>query len=147
MAGDRPVRSWTQLTSGYRCSLVTGAFACLFTLIVNLAVTIWAATLPNVDKDGKGRRVLFQGSCQTSKDLNVALHLLINLLSSLLLGASNYGMQCLTSPTREQVDKAHSGGRCLDIGIISLKNLGKQTRATKALWYTLVLSSVPLHLL
>lgn len=144
---SRPVRSWADITSGYRFSLVTGASGCLFTLIVNLAVTIWAATLPDEDQDGNGRRVLFQGSCKTSKDLNIGLHLLTNMLSSLLLGATNYGMQCLSSPTREQVDKAHASGCCLDIGIISLKNLWKQSRLTRALWYTLVVSSVPLHLL
>lgn len=146
MAG--PVaRNWRDITSGYRLSLVGGAVACLITLVINIVVTIWAGTLPDLDNDGRGRRVLYEGSCSKSKGINTGLHVLINLLSSVLLGASNYGIQCLSAPTREQVDKAHARGSYLDIGIVSVRNLGKQSRLTCTLWLTLILSSVPLHLL
>lgn len=140
-------RSWKDITSGYRFSLVSGAFACLVTLIVNISVTIWVAKLPDVDGDSGGRRVLYEGSCSKSKTINTGLHVLINLLSSVLLSASNYGIQCLSAPTREQVDKAHHQDDYLDIGVVSLGNLSHQTHLTRALWFTLFLSSLPLHLL
>lgn len=133
--------------SGYRLSLVGGAVACSVALIINLVVTIWAATLPDLDGDGSGRRVLYEGPCDVSKNLNTGLHVLINLLSSVLLAASNYEIQCLSAPTREQVNMAHAEGSFLDIGIVSIRNLRWQSRATRILWATLVLSSIPLHLL
>lgn len=136
-----------KVTSGYRFSLALGTVSCLFTLLINLAATIYAGTKPDLDNDGRGRRVLYTGSCDTSKNLNTVLHVLINILSSILLGASNYGIQCLSAPTREQVDKAHAKGTYLDIGIVSVRNLRHQTHLTRLLWVSLVLSSIPLHLL
>lgn len=148
MAGPA-VRSWGEITSGYRFSLVCGASSCLVILVVNLAVTIWAVTLPDVHSDGisMGRRVLYQGSCDQSRAINTGLHVLINIISSVLLGASNYGIQCLSAPTREQVDEAHARNDFLDIGIVSIRNMFRQTPGALGLWLLLVLSSVPLHLL
>lgn len=146
----RPVvHSWHDITSGYRLSLFWGAVACLVTLIFNVAVTIWAGTLPNVDDGGtfNGRRVLYEGSCDKSRQINTGLHLLINLLSSVLLGATSYAIQCLSAPTRKQIDDAHAKYDYLDIGIISVRNLLRQTPLTRVLWFALMLSSVPLHLL
>lgn len=70
-----------------------------------------------------------------------------NVLSTLLLGASNYTMQCLASPTREEVDRAHSQNRWLDIGVPSIRNLTRISSHRKVLWWLLVISGVPLHLL
>lgn len=147
MAPGREIHSWKDLTSGYRFSLVGGALACLVTLVVNISFMFWVTTLPEIDRDSVGRRVLYEGSCDTTKTINTVLHVFINLFSSILLGASNYGIQCLSSPTREQVDKAHAEDTYLDIGIVSVRNLSRQTRQTRALWFILFLSSVPIHLL
>jgi len=78
---------------------------------------------------------------------NTALHVLINALSTMLLAGSNYTMQVLSSPTRQDVDAAHARGQWLDIGVLSPRNLRLIPRKRAALWYTLALSSVPLHLL
>lgn len=147
MKGRRDRREWGMIGQGYRLSLVTGAVLSSTTLIINVGVTIWAATLTDHDKDGGGRRVLYEGSCDTSRKLNIALHVLINVMSSGLLGASNYGIQCLSAPTREQVDDAHAAGKYLDIGVLSVRNLRRQRGLARLLWFTLMLSSVPIHLL
>jgi hypothetical protein len=47
-----------------------------------------------------GTRILFQGSCSQTTRIDTGLHIIINILSTALLGASNYVMQCLGSPTR-----------------------------------------------
>lgn len=66
-------------------------------------------------------------------------------MGTILLGASNYTMQCLSSPTRAEVDAAHSKGKYLDIGLPSLRNLRGWKRIVP---YTfLVLSTLPLHFL
>ena len=75
------------------------------------------------------------------------MHVAINVLSTLLLGASNYSMQCLSSPTRREVDKAHSQGIWLDIGVPSVRNLRKLSTTRIVLWWLLAISSIPLHLL
>jgi hypothetical protein len=73
--------------------------------------------------------------------------LLINALSTILLSASNYTMQCLSAPTRSEVDDAHSTGKWLDIGVPSVRNLGRIARKRVILWWLLGASSLPLHLL
>lgn len=55
--------------------------------------------------------------------------------------------QCLSSPTRIEVDKAHAQGRWLDIGIPSIRNVRHLSRQRIKLWVLLALSSLPLHLL
>lgn len=79
--------------------------------------------------------------------MSLWLHLAINVLSTVLLGASNYCMQCLSSPTRGDVDKAHSKGVWLDIGVPSVRNLRRISGRRFALWCLLAVSSIPLHFL
>ena len=56
-------------------------------------------------------------------------------------------MQCLSSPTRSEIDKAHSHGAWLDIGVPSMRNLGRLSTNRVVLWWLLAISSIPLHLL
>ena len=56
-------------------------------------------------------------------------------------------MQCLSSPTRNEIDKAHSQGIWLDIGVPSFRNLRRLSTIRTVLWWLLAISSVPLHLL
>ena len=73
------------------------------------------------------------------------VHIGINVMGTLLLGASNYTMQCLSAPTRKEVDAAHANGRYLDIGLPSLKNLNGWKK--KLVFFLLIMSSLPLHFL
>lgn len=56
-------------------------------------------------------------------------------------------MQCLSSPTRSEIDKAHGQGVWLDIGVPSVRNLRRLSTSRIVLWWLLAISSVPLHLL
>jgi hypothetical protein len=69
------------------------------------------------------------------------LHIPINAIGTILLGASNYMIQCSSSPTRSEVDVANSKGRYLDIGLPSLKNLNG--RRKKVLFAFLIVSTMP----
>ena len=76
----------------------------------------------------------------------IAVHILINILSTVLLGASNVAMQCLAAPTRAELDKAHEKGTWMHIGVFGLRNVRFMSWGRILLCVVLALSSVPLHL-
>jgi hypothetical protein len=88
---------------------------------------------------------MYEGSCPWVKNVDTTIHVFINALSTLLLGASNLCMQVLAAPTRKEVDKEHSNHRWLDIGVPSWRNLRNVSRVRQGMWWCLGLSSIPLH--
>ena len=89
--------------------------------------------------------IIHEGDCVQVKRLNTIFHVATNILSSLLLGASNLCMQLLAAPTRDEVDRAHLKGKWLYIGVPSWRNLKHISMKRKAVWWCLGISSVPLH--
>ncbi|ORX97055.1 hypothetical protein BCR34DRAFT_497227, partial [Clohesyomyces aquaticus] len=77
---------------------------------------------------------------------STVFHLFINAGSTILLSASNYTMQVLCSPSREDIDIAHTKGSWLDVGLLSLRNLRSIPRRRAVMWFILAVSSIPLHL-
>lgn len=90
---------------------------------------------------------IFKGDCSRTEQISTGLHLVINLLSTLLLGASNMCMQLLVAPTRSEIDRAHKKFAWLDIGVPSLRNLRYIGRERLVIWVLLGFSSVPIHFL
>jgi hypothetical protein len=115
-------------------------------LCCNIAIIAVGAARGS-SSDAKGIWTIYQGNDVSIWRLNTALHVLINALSTVLLSASNYTMQVLSSPTRAEVDTAHARGSWLDIGILSPRNLRGIAKKRAVLWLILAASSVPLHLL
>ena len=130
---------------GWRMGITLCVATAITVFMINLILTIWALSRYGSKRGGIG--TIHEGSCKTTRRLSLWLHLIINILSTLLLGASNYTMQCLASPTREEVDRAHRQNRWLDIGVPSIRNLNSISPHRKILWWLLVISGVPLHLL
>lgn len=116
----------------------------LLVFLLNLCLTIVGS---RASGDNKG--VILEKDCAEIKRLNTGLHVLINILGTILLSGSNYCMQCLSAPTREEIDKAHGNvkRRWLDIGVPSIRNVRYIKVRRMILWLLLGLSSVPLHLL
>lgn len=112
--------------------------------LINLILTIWASKSFGVDA---GFGTIQHGNCHQTKRLSLWLHLAINVLGTALLSASNYTMQCLASPTRQDIDKAHAQNTWLDIGVPSVRNLSRITRKRTIFWWLLAISSLPLHLM
>ncbi|KAM7207248.1 hypothetical protein V8F20_002310 [Naviculisporaceae sp. PSN 640] len=108
---------------------------------VNLGAAIWATR--NSDK---GIAMVTDSNCATVKTQNMVIHLLINVLSSILLSGSNYCMQCLMGPTRQTIDKVHARKKWLDIGLLSFRNFGSMGKVDKMFWLMICISSLPLHL-
>lgn len=88
-----------------------------------------------------------QGSCKTSRSVTLWVDLATNVLSTLLLAASNNCAQILSSPTRTDMSRAHGAGKWLDIGVPSIRNLSGIAFWRTCLWMLLFTSSIPLHLL
>lgn len=118
-------------------------------LVGLIFATNLAVTLSAIRKYGseKGVGLIYEGDCETVKTLDQWIHLLINLLSTGLLSASNYCMQLQGAPTRANINQAHQAGIWLDIGVPSLRNLRHLGWQRRCLWAILALSSVPIHLL
>lgn len=146
--------------SGWKVGVTTWAALAIIVCLLNVAALIWATVL----HDGRGPIAsLYTGSCSTVSQLSLWMHLLINILSTLLLSGSNCKqrpahallksnvvadtMQVLVCPTRSEVDKAHADASWLDIGIPSLRNLRAISRVRILMWGIIGLSSFPLHLL
>lgn len=94
-----------------------------------------------------GFPVVYRGTCPQAEKINRDVHVAINALSTLALGASSYCMQLLSAPTRATIDRAHSSGGWLDIGVTSLRNLRCLGWGKGLVLTLLALSSLPLHLI
>ena len=129
--------------TGWRRGIFLGCISAFTVLGLNLIVTVIAAQAP-LHPSG---RTLFEGSCDTAARFNAGIHFLINVMSSVLLTASNYGMQCLSAPTRAEVDRLHQKRVWLDIGVLSVRNIRRIHWVRGLLWSILGLSSLPLHFL
>lgn len=108
-----------------------------------LAVLLWSRDESSPD----GVVTLYQGDCTVVRRADTATHLLINILSTLLMGASNMTLELIGAPTRKEVDKAHRAGTWLDIGVLSFRNLSRTSRVSCTIWCCLALSSIPIHFL
>lgn len=130
---------------GVRFCALSGSVVFLMNTIF-LLVGEGRAGFPSFSSNA-GKRVLYDGQCETTKKINIGVHLLINILSTILLGASNYCMQCMSAPTRSEAEQAHARFRWVDVGVPSIRNLSKIRGLRVVLWLLLGLSSLPLHLL
>jgi hypothetical protein len=132
---------------GWKFGVTGWAVAVIMTLLINIGFSVFAITGSRRGFD-KGIGTLLQGECSKITRYNIVAHLIINVMSTLLLSGSNYCMQCLSAPTRRDIDNAHKQGIALDIGIPSLRNLVAFSPNWKVLMWTLLgISSLPLHLL
>lgn len=146
---DGKVGKATAWEPGWRSAATGGAIVLSFCLIGNIVTLIWASVRPAVSNipDDDGNRVLFDGDCGTVNTIKTWSHLAINVVSTLILSTSTVCMQCLSAPTRAEVDEAHRMGKWLDVGILSTRNL-RNIPAVRIFLYTLLgITSIPLHLL
>jgi hypothetical protein len=141
------VGNWKQKSrfNGWQWGVLTGSAIGVLVLVINCVFLIVGATSGSGYNEGIA--TIFTGSADNVSQASTLLHILINILSTLLLSASNYAMQVLSAPTRNECVKAHRQGQWLDIGILSMRNIRSLTLRRKVLWFALSLSSVPLHLL
>ncbi len=124
--------------------LLTCSVTSVIIFLINLSCTAVFKAKWGSDSD---INTLYQGDCSKTEKISTGLHVIINLLSTLLLGASNLCMQLLAAPTRSEIDRAHQKFIWLDIGAPSLRNLRHVGRERLVICVVLGISSVPLHFL
>jgi hypothetical protein len=132
--------SWDVRFSGWRGGIVGFSFLAVVVLMINISVLVWTAT--HLD-DGHYATVTVR-SCKSVGKMTFYAQLIINMFSTVLLAGSNYCMQCLSSPTRSEVDSAHAQNSYLNIGILSWRNVVSFRKRRMCLLLALVLSGVPL---
>lgn len=129
---------------GWRFGLAMSASSATIVLLMNVLIVVVAVSTSKLEN---GIGTLFTGDCKRVSTWNTALHILINALSSILLSASNYAMQVLSSPARSECDAAHARRDWLDIGANGVRNLTRVAWQRRILWTLLGVSSIPIHLL
>lgn len=81
--------------SGWRLTLTLASLSCLLVLALNLGFTLWAIRHRSpMEENENNKGVLYEGPCVKVKGLDIGLHFVINILSTVLLAASNYCMVC-----------------------------------------------------
>lgn len=134
-----------QYIGGWRSGLALATLAVALVTITNFLFLFLSVSIISFSSNGEG--YLYSGNCKTAKEYNIWIHLVINVLSTLLLGASNYTKQVLTGPTRDEIVIAHAQEMALQIGVPSLRNLAMISRRRVKAWILLALSALPIHLM
>jgi len=129
----------------WKAGLYMGFYASLLVLVGNFVLLLVGCLSYGGIVNGIG--TVAQGTPEEMQRLGTRYHILINILSTILLTSSNYAMQILCAPTREEIEKSHKQGKWLDIGLMSIRNLRHVRRTRAILWCILAFSSMPLHLL
>jgi hypothetical protein len=112
--------------------------------VTALAVMIWAVIHYPVEGD---TGTIYTGSCQMVHYIDGLSHVVLNIVSTLFLGAGNYCMQVLVAPSRKDVDKAHKNGISMDVGIHSIRNIWRMSYLKRTMWIFLGTTSTTMHLL
>ena len=112
-----------------------------------LLITLTSLLVAVISGSPSGGVGTITGSCDTVKGMDLWLHVAINSLGTILIGTSNFNMQCLNAPNRKEVDAAHAKGYWLDIGVLCIRNFFYMSREKVWLWILLAFSTIPLHLL
>ncbi|VUC38177.1 unnamed protein product [Clonostachys rosea] len=137
-------RKW--IPTGWKFGTAAASFLTAMILIINIVVVIICRAKINSKTGSSSIGPVLSGDCTSINKLGLGIHLVINIVSTLLLGASNYCMQTLSAPTREDIDRAHKRGSWMDIGIPSLRNIRFVRKRRLFVCLSLALTSIPLHL-
>ncbi|OTA80094.1 hypothetical protein M434DRAFT_86712 [Hypoxylon sp. CO27-5] len=120
------------------------------TILAAMSVTLIGCLITVTAKVGGIKHTLpfYGGGCDggSVSQVNTVLHLLINIISTLVVTSSNFFMQVLNSPSREELNKAHLKGSWMGIGIPSVRNAFSVSRFKTWCWICLFISSIPMHL-
>jgi len=81
-------RRGAALFKGWKFTLFLAFISSLVVLFFNVGFLLYAATHP-IQGDN---RALYDGDCHKAKYLSTGMHVVINVLSTVLLSASNFGM-------------------------------------------------------
>lgn len=132
--------------SGWRRSACVNTIlvSTVFLVLLSSHIYLWVKS-----HSLNGYHIIHSGSCAGNSvgRLNTLLHLVINILSTLVLASTNLFMQVLNAPSRAELDNSHTRGSWLDIGVPSPRNTFRVSPFKTIMWLLFFLSSVPIHLI
>lgn len=144
---NKRAKTWRTWKSGREVALWISFTVIFLVFTINLALTCLAWIHFPASTPDQYIRNLYSGNCTTVRRADTGAHFVINLLSTLMLWASNACLQLTVAPSREEVNKAHKQGTWLDIGVPSLRNLHFIPLWSRIIWCILACSSLPVHFL
>ncbi|KAJ4352820.1 hypothetical protein N0V95_003928 [Ascochyta clinopodiicola] len=106
--------------AGWRAGLLRAFLFSLAALALNMSVFLWLFLEFDT---ARGTGLISTSRCDEVGRIETGIKVGLNVISTLILGASTYAMQGTTAPTREEVDSAHEKGKWLEIGTQSWRNL------------------------
>ncbi|UPX09651.1 uncharacterized protein EKO05_0000336 [Ascochyta rabiei] len=134
---------YNNFVAGWRAGLLRAFLFSLAALALNISIFLWLFLEYG---PVRGNGTINTSNCDEVGNLETGIKVGLNVVSTLILGASTYAMQGTTAPTREEVDSAHSKGKWLEIGTQSWRNLIYVSKRHASIWSILAITSLPLHL-
>lgn len=91
-------------------------------IILSCGLTLLGCLLANIfvyptQSLSQGRNI-FHGNCTRAAQLDTLLHLIINIFSTGVLASSNFFMQVVSAPSRQEINRAHRLLCALEIGCL-----------------------------
>lgn len=129
----------------YLCGYATASLLLLNIILVSV-IGGFSSKFPGTGGSSNSK-VIYDGSCNVASRWDTGIHVIINIISTCTLAASNYCMQALVAPTRQEIDLAHAKRRWLHIGGSGFRNLFAISHTRLGLWIILLLTATPFHLL
>ncbi|KAJ5752734.1 hypothetical protein N7520_009651 [Penicillium odoratum] len=85
------------ITGVYACARLGG---CVFLInVISICVAAGLSKKYGTISELSNSKIIYQGTCSAVKKWDTGIHLIINALSTSIIGASNYCMQSLVAPT------------------------------------------------
>ncbi|KAF5717248.1 hypothetical protein FMUND_5903 [Fusarium mundagurra] len=136
----------TKLSGWRKTALYLTILASILTIFLVTALIISLHVVNGGGASIFGETAILSGSCDKISRANLWIHLAINIIGTGVLGSSNFFMQVLVAPTRQDVDRAHASKRWVEIGVHSIHNFRFISKRRIFLWALFSLTSIPLHL-
>lgn len=134
---------YNNFVAGWLAGLLRAFLLSLSALITNISIYAWLFVTYNTVH---GSGTITTAHCSEVSRMETGIKLGLNIFSTLILSAPTVAMQGTTSPTREDVDRAHLKGEWLEIGTQSWRNLIHVSKRNAGIWGVLAITSLPLHL-
>jgi len=135
-------RAWDRHFPAWRGGIAAFMIVAILVLVLNVSLLIWTV---NHLEHGLFATIKMS-SCKSIGKWSALFQGFISISSTLLLSGSNYCIQVLSSPTREEVDEAHAAHTYLNIGVLSIRNITRFRKRRLGLVVVLVLTSIPFRL-
>jgi hypothetical protein len=129
--------------NGWKLGVCLGSAAAAIVLVANIAILAWIYS--KFEANG-GSATIYSGTLNKMRKISTWSHLAINILSTILLAASNNCMECLVASTRAELDSAHRNKEWLQIGLPGMRTLFRVSKSRNFVWIILLITSFLVNL-